>query len=422
MDSSKGPCPHQRVPVETDESMTSSSLDLNWPPACKQCSSPTETSPQKQGYGQAGGPAHSDGPWGLLGGRHQQDPGAACRVAPQPCCVTPARPGQTTSLFPAGAWLHGIREQALLYECGPVGDHSGGFAGTSEWPHGHSVQEAEFLERPFSLKSEGNCTHYVPPQYPAACPNPMQGSRVRQCACCPPANVPRHNDNYHYQQLTPHGQLQPKYTPNTRYGSVPQHVGPPREVMHEVDVCRSLQAAPAPTTREIRRTISLSEEYRNIFITYSVDTAAEILPFTKFLTDQGFNPAIDIFDNPIRRMGINKWMDRFLNDKSVLIIVVISPKYREDVEGHGDDEHGLHTKYIYNQIQNEFIQQGCLNFRLVPVLFPNAFKRHVPNWLQSTRIYHWPRDTQDLLLRLLREERYIIPQRGPSLTLTVRPL
>ncbi|KAG8011059.1 Adapter protein CIKS [Nibea albiflora] len=184
----------------------------------------------------------------------------------------------------------------------------------------------------------------------------------------------------------------------------------------------SFQARPGPITREIKRTISLPEECRNIFITYSEDTAGEIIAFSKFLTDQGFDLAIDIFDNPIRRLAVTKWMDRYLNDKSVLIIVVISPKYKEDVEGDGDDEHGLHTKYIHNQIQNEFIQQGCLNFRLVPVLFPNATKRYVPNWLQNTRIYRWPQDTQDLLLRLFREERYIIPQRGGDLTLTVRPL
>lgn len=52
----------------------------------------------------------------------------------------------------------------------------------------------------------------------------------------------------------------------------------------------------------------------------------------------------------------------------------------------------------------------------------SVLQRHVPNWLQSTRIYRWPQDTQDLLLRLLREERYIIPQRAADLTLTVRPL
>lgn len=193
-------------------------------------------------------------------------------------------------------------------------------------------------------------------------------------------------------------------------------------MIREVSVERSVPAFPGEPVREIRKTISLPEECRNVFITYSTDTAKEILSFIKFLTDQGFKPAIDIFDNPVRRMGITKWMDSFLNDKSVLIIVVISPKYKVDVEGDGDDDHGLHTKYIHNQIQNEFIQQGCLNFRFVPVLFPDATKKHVPSWLQSTRIYRWPQDVQDLLLRLLREERYIIPQLGNDLTLTVRPV
>uniref|UniRef100_A0A3P9KHV3 SEFIR domain-containing protein n=2 Tax=Oryzias latipes TaxID=8090 RepID=A0A3P9KHV3_ORYLA len=97
-----------------------------------------------------------------------------------------------------------------------------------------------------------------------------------------------------------------------------------------------------------------------------------------------------------------------------LIIVVISPKYKKDVEGGGDDEHSQHTKYIHSQIQNEYIQQGCLNFRLVPVLFPNATKADVPSWMKNTRIYRWPSDTQELVLRLLREERYIIPHVSPT--------
>lgn len=121
------------------------------------------------------------------------------------------------------------------------------------------------------------------------------------------------------------------------------------------------------------------------------------------------------------------------------------------------------------QIQTEYIQQGSRNFRVVPVLFPNATKvrtsrraesstfelwsrgkearvaanqlvalwvkpppvcvcvclceqQHVPTWLQSTRIYRWRLDDQDLLLRLAREERYIIPPPGRDLTLTIRTL
>lgn len=30
--------------------------------------------------------------------------------------------------------------------------------------------------------------------------------------------------------------------------------------------------------------------------------------------------------------------------------MVISPKYQQDVEGDGIDEHGLNTKYIHNQV------------------------------------------------------------------------
>ncbi|XP_031141520.1 adapter protein CIKS [Sander lucioperca] len=441
MASFQGLCPHQSVPVEMDESMTSSSLDLALPASCKQCSGHTETSKrlQEHDYERARGAANNVSQWRLPESLHQHEPRAACYVAPEPRFIPPTHSGGQF----ADVWPHGLREQAPLYVQDFMVNQSRGFASSSNWPQDHSVEEAEYLEPPLSLKSGVNYSNCVPSQYPAAAcmpgPNPMQESRLRQCACCPPANLPRHKNNYYHHKHDypadpckepqhhqpswppPNNRLQRK---DASHGSEPQYVAPLRDVMHEVSVNRSLQAGPAPATREFRRTISLSEECRNVFITYSVDTAKEIIPFAKFLTDQGFKPAIDIFDNPIRKMGIIKWMDRFLNDKSVLIIVVISPKYKEDVEGDGDgdDEHGLHTKYIHNQIQNEFIQQGCLNFRLVPVVFPNASKRHVPNWLRSTRIYHWPQDTQDLLLRLLREERYIIPQRGADLTLTVRPL
>ncbi|XP_070705696.1 E3 ubiquitin ligase TRAF3IP2 [Pempheris klunzingeri] len=415
-----------------DEGMTSSHLDLVWPPSCQHCHGHTEASerPEACGREQAGGAVHDVSQWRPPQSQYQHDPSEAYYAALQPRFIPPAQTDrQTNSPHPAGVWLHDPRDQALRYGRDLMVNHSRG-------PSHSPQEEAESLEPPFPLVSYDNC---VPSQHPAARvpgPSSMQGTRLRQCPCCPPANLPQHNDNYRHfnhdypadshqepqhQRLSwnlPFNRLQLKDAP----GSVPQCAAPPRDIMHEVSVDHSFKAAPGPAIREIRRTISLPEECRNVFITYSSDSAKEILHFTKFLTDQGFRPAIDIFDNAVRNMCITKWMDRFLNDKSVLIIVVISPKYKEDVEGDGEDEHGLHTKYIHNQIQNEFIQQGCLNFRLVPVLFPNATKRHVPSWLQSTRVFRWPLDTQDLLLRLLREERYVIPQRGASLTLTVRPI
>ncbi|KAJ8341944.1 hypothetical protein SKAU_G00342350 [Synaphobranchus kaupii] len=204
--------------------------------------------------------------------------------------------------------------------------------------------------------------------------------------------------------------------------NVPRYDTPPQEVMSEINVLPLPSPSRGTTAQGTRKTISLPDECRNVFVTYSVDTASEIVPFVEFLTKQGFRPAIDIFDNPIRRMDITKWMDSYLKDKSVLIIIAISPQYKLDIEGPGQDEHGLHTKYIHSMMQNEFIQQGSLNFRFIPVLFSNATQKHVPGWLLNTRIYRWPRDVEDLLLRLLREERFILPPLGKELTLTISPM
>ncbi|XP_034554835.1 adapter protein CIKS [Notolabrus celidotus] len=428
MDSSKGPCPHMSVPVEMDESMTPSSVDLAFAHSCKQCSEDRETTKEPQEYDCE----EEEEKW-------RPPESQFLHAAPKHHFIPPTSPGHVKSPHPAGAWPCGLREQAPLYEQDFMVNHSRGFSHASHKPEVRSVEEAESLEPPLPLLSDANSPHYVPQGYSAARvpgPTPIQ----RRCLCCPPANLPHHSPNDYYNKHDypagprlqhkhpqpagnpPNKEQQFQPSPNAPWGPAPRCAVPPRDVMHEVGVDSSLQPGPGPVTREIKRVISLPEESRNVFVTYSVDVAEDIVPFVKFLNDQGFRPAIDIFDDTIQRMSITKWMDRYLNDKSVLIIVVISPRYKEDVEGHGDDEHGLHTKYIHNQIQNEFIRQGCLNFRLVPVLFPNATKRHVPNWLQSTRIYRWPQDNTGLLLRLLREERYIIPPRGGDLTLTVRPV
>ncbi|KAK9534352.1 hypothetical protein VZT92_009398 [Zoarces viviparus] len=207
--------------------------------------------------------------------------------------------------------------------------------------------------------------------------------------------------------------------------NVPQFSIPPLEGVSRVKVMDLSSAgaeASASHPHEKRRTISLPDESRNVFITYSSDISAEIALFGDFLTKQGFRPAIDIFNNPIRHIDINKWNDGSLKDPSTMIIIAISPKYKADIEGSVVDSHGLHTKYIDSMMQNEFIHQGSLNFRFIPLLFLNASQKHVPCWLQNTCVYRWPQDTEDLLLRLLKEERYLPPPVPLELTLIIRPV
>ncbi|XP_010740831.3 uncharacterized protein traf3ip2l isoform X1 [Larimichthys crocea] len=173
----------------------------------------------------------------------------------------------------------------------------------------------------------------------------------------------------------------------------------------------------------------LSLEQRRVFVTYEADNdkhVNEIINFVALLRHNGFDTHIDIFEQQFRSISKIDFMERYLSEKEYLIIIIISPKYYETVTaspvGLENDERTFNTVYIHKQLQNEFIQNGSKNFRFIPIVFPGAKKCHVPNWLQNTHVYGWPRDRDDILRRLMRVEKYNPPPIGPLPTIVSIPI
>ncbi|XP_065115335.1 uncharacterized protein traf3ip2b isoform X1 [Paramisgurnus dabryanus] len=181
--------------------------------------------------------------------------------------------------------------------------------------------------------------------------------------------------------------------------------------------------------RDLLNTTHLSQEQRKVFVTYEADSEEhlkEIIKFVALLRNNGFDTHIDVFEEQLSSISKIDCMERYLNQKDYLIIIIISLKYYKTVThiniSGDDDEKTSNTVYIHRQLQSEFIQNGCRNYRVIPVLFPGANKSYVPTWLRNTHIYSWPKDRDDILRRLMRLEKYSPPPIGPLPTIVSIPL
>ncbi|KTF85778.1 hypothetical protein cypCar_00027116, partial [Cyprinus carpio] len=165
-----------------------------------------------------------------------------------------------------------------------------------------------------------------------------------------------------------------------------------------------------------------------VFVTYEADSekhVKEIINFVALLRHNGFYTHIDMFEQQFKSISKIDFMERYISEKDYLIIIVISPKYHEIVTNASffmENDETLNTVYIHKQLQNEFIQNGARNYRFIPILFPGAKKCHVPSWLQSTQIFTWPRDRDDILRRLMRVEKYNPPPIGELPTIVSIPI
>ncbi|KAM3595134.1 uncharacterized protein V6R79_018718 [Siganus canaliculatus] len=270
------------------------------------------------------------------------------------------------------------------------------------WGGDYSFSDDEDLEAPLPLRSDEewqDCNPFGPPHHSMLNYGLQHAMDVRCYHAateahfnCSPTNIyPSHSCHWSDQHTTTwdnsHNWLQchSKFMTDSmaQWGvsvNVPQFSIPPTESTSQVSMKRLNSAGTEEFCthhNERRQTVSVPDVCRNVFITYSSDVSSEIMSFADFLTQRGFYTAMD------------KWKDSYLTDPSTLIIIAISPKYKADIEGSVLDSHGQQTRYMYTL---------------------------------NTHVYRWPQDTEDFLLRLFKEERYVPPPVSPETTLIIRPV
>ncbi|XP_061091504.1 E3 ubiquitin ligase TRAF3IP2-like isoform X1 [Conger conger] len=301
--------------------------------------------------------------------------------------------------------------------CPPPSEYTSCPPGQDRYPYSKSYscsQSYGSLEQPQSLRSmaptAGAHEYYLGPYHP--CPHTPQGPA--RCDQSPAegfgmGHSPHHSPRPGHHR--PYGHPGPDHCGCQGTGST-HSVNPHAHLRQNTALCTPL-----------------SLEQRKVFVTYEADCEKhvnEIIKFVALLRHNGFDTHIDVFEQQFISISKIDFMEKFINEKDYLIIIAISPKYHKTVTGTlvsmENDERTLNTVYIHKQLQNEFIQNGCRNFRFIPILFPGAKKCHVPTWLQNTHVYSWPKNRDDILRRLMRVEKYNPPPIGELPTIVSIPL
>ncbi|XP_063057005.1 E3 ubiquitin ligase TRAF3IP2 isoform X2 [Engraulis encrasicolus] len=333
-----------------------------------------------------------------------------CHLVPPDSCGSPedySSEALRSSMVPRGSSDYPSSDKSLGVSLGSS------HCGSLPPPGRSSLHQAGSLEQPRSLHSLPMPAAVAPHSHYHHHHPHLQPHPVPRTACCPrcPIKVLRIDP-------VPH----PDHGNQRAHGpSCPNGLWPLHRTCFNRDQTPAIPASNSDPTQ-------LSIEQRKVFVTYEKDSdehQKEVINFVALLRHNGFFTHIDMFEQQYRSINKIDFMERYISEKDYLIIFVISPKYHQTVTNtpaYPEDDETLNTVYIHKQLQNEFIQNGCKNFRFIPILFPGARKCHVPTWLQNTHVYSWPRDCDDILRRLMRVEKYNPPPIGPLPTIVSVPI
>uniref|UniRef100_A0A8C1PFQ1 E3 ubiquitin ligase TRAF3IP2 n=1 Tax=Cyprinus carpio TaxID=7962 RepID=A0A8C1PFQ1_CYPCA len=283
-----------------------------------------------------------------------------------------------------------------------------------------------------TLSDEGSFFPSRPHSLPGSCSPSLESlDYPRSLRSFPPSANMYHHPSPSY----PNAYLRPPCC--GQFGPPPRHLVPVHHCSssglmqyRQMDTHFSENGNASVNSRQASQCIThLPQEQRKVFVTYEADSEEhlkEIIKFVSLLRNNGFDTHIDVFEQQLNSISKIDCMERYLNEKDYLIIIIISLRYYETISGMNTsvegDERTSNTVYIHKQLQSEFIQNGCRNYRFIPILFPGAKKCYVPTWLQNTHVYSWPKDRDDILRRLMRVEKYNPPPIGPLPTIVSIPL
>ncbi|XP_018957153.2 E3 ubiquitin ligase TRAF3IP2 [Cyprinus carpio] len=160
----------------------------------------------------------------------------------------------------------------------------------------------ESLEHPRSLRSfspSANVYHH--PSYP--------DTYLRPPCPPPPHMIPVH-----------HCSSRPGHQPPYRPSGLPQY--------RRMDTRSSENGNASVNSRQASQCVThLPQEQRKVFVTYEADSEEhlkEIIKFVSLLRNNGFDTHIDVFEQQLNSISKIDCMERYLNEKDYLIIIIIS--------------------------------------------------------------------------------------------------